>query len=1085
MKHRHTHITLAAIVLIMLCSCVREQFTPSGLSGGEGYLYLQFGTAQNIEISTKASLKAESENRIMNLYLFVFDGNGRKIHSKFYDELERVNTEAELSSFDEGWYKVNSTEYGKSSTGTIKLKAPTGSGFKIYVFANIDGDMVKISSELLSHNIDTEDDIKNFKVYINQETTSRNGYFPMSGSIDNVTIKDGSNVSASNIQLERIDSKVVFTFKTGTRPDKRGQVIKSFEPKGWKVFNIPKTSYLMGHDEDACNVDPTTPTGDYSQYASMFFDSEWMNFEEFPDDKTSSFSFYMMENRQHPKNTSFTDYQQRSKRIKTSTGLNATQDVEYTSLSGKTGTKSMRLFENANDFSTYVMVSAKVTMELTGEEEGQTLGGYVQYIIHLGDWSSTIHNDDGKHWDDDEYSGVTNFETRRNVTYNYTVTINSVDNIRIEVETSDGANIENQPGAFGWVTVAKEEIAICDSHYESRTLTFHAKNMFEGTHAAVDDLSWRVVTPFNEGSPEVGRDGEDIPAGLDYKWVHFRLNKKDSDGKFYDQSRRKYTNRLFTETTSFRSADDNAESDGSGETGLAGYHNDGLMDIMDLVKYLKAQAHKYESWLRNGGNYDDYKCDFDSEEIDKAKICVTAFVDEYYYDADPIFGGSSPTLWKRFVNQSDRSIHLLSNSNTSKDLESSSTGSVITIQQKSIKSIFNTDEDYTILQNAWGLESVDEYASVVNAYDKDGYNSKDSGKNTDIFNGLANSVFEWGLAPSGVTVGDITTIQSGVRWDKYLDYETENSVPQMQSDYKYLRYICLSRNRDNNGNGIIERDELKWYLASIQQLVGIYVGGGVLDKSIRLYNRTTAERNSNEPSVWRQHIISSTNYEGENRPTVLWGEEGTSTGHLLGSFNWGDGLTSYTVRCVRNLGLSDDAPIKDAPDDFITATKNSDGSYTFECTHINTNALRYYTTRELDLGDENSELNHLYKKFETAPADKTWSTGGLSFKDLNNSVSAYGSSVYAGYCPDGYRLPNQVELAVMRYYTGSGSGENSIVSSGYYPSRTYWSFGVLGVGGTGKDGGNKYGFCADAGNIALSASASFTKARCVRDVRVE
>lgn len=207
------------------------------------------------------------------------------------------------------------------------------------------------------------------------------------------------------------------------------------------------------------------------------------------------------------------------------------------------------------------------------------------------------------------------------------------------------------------------------------------------------------------------------------------------------------------------------------------------------------------------------------------------------------------------------------------------------------------------------------------------------------------------------------------------------------------------------------------------------------------------------------------------------GEEGISTGALSGSKQWG-GIENFTVRCVRNLGLANDAPIHKTPDDYIQASKNADGSYTFECTHINESALRYYTSRELDYEDERATANSLYKKFETAPADQTWTSGEVSFKALNDEVSKYGSSVYAGYCPDGYRLPSQTELAVMRYYT-------SLVSSGTYPSRTFWSFGVEALGGSGKDGGNKYGFCADGGNISLSANATFSTARCVRDVRVE
>ena len=317
MKKRYFSTIFAAIFLLMMTSCVREQFAPGGLTDGEGYLYLKFGSAPNVEVSTKATLNAESENRIMNLYVFVFDKDGHKIHSKWYRELDRTNSEGELDIIEEGWWY---SQANQPSTGVIKIKSPSGSGFKIYVFANIDGDMVKISSEMLSHNINTEDDIKNFQVYINQETTSRNGYFPMSGSVSGVTVSDGEGITiegSGSLILRRMDAKIKFTFQAGTRPDENGQVIQSFEPKGWRVFNIPKTAFMMEENEDACSVDPNTPTGDYSQYASLFFDSEWANFEEFPEPNKASFSFYMLENRQTPKNSSFTSYQDRSRQKKT------------------------------------------------------------------------------------------------------------------------------------------------------------------------------------------------------------------------------------------------------------------------------------------------------------------------------------------------------------------------------------------------------------------------------------------------------------------------------------------------------------------------------------------------------------------------------------------------------------------------------------------------------------------------------------------------------------------------------------------------------------------------------------------------
>ena len=54
-----------------------------------------------------------------------------------------------------------------------------------------------------------------------------------------------------------------------------------------------------------------------------------------------------------------------------------------------------------------------------------------------------------------------------------------------------------------------------------------------------------------------------------------------------------------------------------------------------------------------------------------------------------------------------------------------------------------------------------------------------------------------------------------VRWSTYMDYEVANSTPQLKEDYKYMRYACMNRNRDNNGDGKIDRNEVRWYLAAL------------------------------------------------------------------------------------------------------------------------------------------------------------------------------------------------------------------------------------------------------------------------------
>ena len=1092
MKKKVLYI-IALFVLLISQSCVKQiEYVDSSLGEGEGWLYVNFGPQELIQVQTKATQNYNSENSISNLYIFLFDSGGNKIYGKWLTSSSLLSSEAKvLSSTDDCWYVANSSSESTPTKGCFKIKASAGNSFKLYVITNLDSDMSRISSDLLSHSVATEADLLKFKLVLNQETVNRNINFPMLGSITGVTITAGqtnvlNNSAEKVLKLDRIDSKVRFVFKTGTRPDAKGQRIKSFEARQWKVVNVPISSYLVPQASDATVVPANANTDQYETYAPSFFETDWRNFEDYTT-TTQEFSFYMLENRQAPKNDKFDSYQGRSLQKKTASGLNQTVNVNYTSLHGENVDRSLRVFQNANDFSTYVLVTGRVEMKLENDNAGQTLGADVQYLIHLGNWSSTTTNTG---WKDDEYTNVADFNTKRNHSYTYTVTVNSVDNIRVEVET--GAK-ENQPGASGEVIIAKEEIALCDAHYVSKTMTFHAKNFVtvggDGTvTSTADRLTWKVKTPFGEGAPKK-INGIDIADDLDYKWVHFRLNKQSANKSYYADKRRKYTQRVF-ESKAIPQA--NPEDDGT--EGLYGRHNDGCMDIIQLVQYIKNQVELYTDYrnevnrvsnaggdpatVKNRSDFDTGLLENGSRDPEGPKICVTAFVDEYYYEEHPITKRKSPTLWKYFVNQDDRTMHILCDSNSSTDLESTSTGSVITIQQQSIKSIFNTDPTYDALQTAWGLESIDEFSDKVKVYNVGG-GSSDSGKNLDKYNGRANSVFEWGLAPSGKTVSDITDLAPNVSWSTYINYEVPNDTPLMQDSYKSLRYFCMARNRDNNGNGKIERDEVRWYLASIQQLVGLFVGNGVVQQSARLYYRTPEQKASDNMNEWYQFVISSTHHT-VGGPTVIWGQEGLSTSSLSQSQGWASGVTAYGIRCVRNLGIDSDAPIKEAPADFLTKTKNADGSYTFEATHLNAAALRDYTSTDLPYADEWSSANRLYKRFEVAP-DYTDFSSPIGFAKFQADIDARGSYL-SGYCPEGYRIPNQMELAMMNYYM-----EKKDLSYNLY-SRTYWSFGPY-SGNYGHNGkrndANDIGFLrVDSGNLTVAAGTTTQYARCVKDIRM-
>ena len=102
------------------------------------------------------------------------------------------------------------------------------------------------------------------------------------------------------------------------------------------------------------------------------------------------------------------------------------------------------------------------------------------------------------------------------------------------------------------------------------------------------------------------------------------------------------------------------------------------------------------------------------------------------------------------------------------------------------------------------------------------------------------------------------------------------------------------------------------------------------------------------------------------------------------------------------------------------------------------------------------------------------------------------------YCPEGYRTPNQRELAMMRYYVPSII-TNYVTSTNGFLSRTKWYFGVQGDGNPDNGGYDKHqftenpkhtrtGFCiATWGeeNLSLGDTVSGTTTRCVKDIRVD
>lgn len=1076
----------SAIVCLLSC-CVKENLLPPSVSGEEVLVNLEFGgsSLEEVKVGTKATLDVIPESRVSNMFVYVFVGEKRYYAHYFDKDCLWASKELVRNASVNCWYVDQMSSATDAATnGVLRIKCPAVTGAQIYIMANIDADMVNVSPEKLN-TITTLSQLKALTAVLNQEITSRNGLFPMAGVSDLVDISsagifpNGSTSGTVKVILERFDAKVKVNFRVATDFElsqvegevKTIQRLKEFRPESWCVRNLPKGCYIIPQDDDA-------EEGFFDTTPVIFETSGTESFtvgETTYQSAVNGFSFYMLENREKAKKA-VSSFSAREQKNKDANGL---------------FDSSLGVWTNAPENGTYLEVKGEVVMEVdvSNEAKKQQLAADVTYYIHLGDVDKSVND----------------YSIKRNTIYTYTVTIKGVSSIELEVTSSytdagepvaPGKVQEKEPGAEGMVYIAKESIFTFDAHYGQRVFAFDA------AYIDPETVTWYVKTPFGkEGTPHKVGDTE-VPSGMDYKWVHFMVNDLNASPDY------NYTYGGSTSTGSLAApaySHFNMKYPGDG--------NSKLMDIVQFTKYIKEQKRNYNAHKENA-----FRREFDQDWFDwyngkhagaevtdpssdpdgpwfRDRIYVTVFVDEYYYDVDPITGDADSQLWKRFVNQPNRLMHILCDNQKSLDKASSATGSVITLRQRSIQTPYNIEQDD--LLTGWGCETEDENADSYLWF----FNTSESMStgpgtvsamgNTAVHNGLYNTARIWGVT-SGGTSG---STWNDVEWNDYLDYNRENdyvgkkgyNIVFLQEDKAVLRYSAMMRNRDNNGNGVIDPEEIRWYTASLGQLQFLYFGELGLNEAAILYpekySNATGTYSAPHPYAgadkWRCHIISSTANSGSAYPRILWAEEGLSVSDYRADI--GMNLKApYSVKCVRNLGFDSKTSTKDyfrvsdpdaeanRPQNMIKVSESGSGVskvYKFDMTNINDASKRFYTSVELEPYDEKSEMARIYQGFETG---ELVTNAVSNYLDLKSKLEA-GTQI----CPDGYRVPNVRELGVMYILCEDPdwwAGKDSMTS-------TYYSLGPL---GSVKDKTGKYSWGARNGSV-FTLSPSVGTIRCVRD----
>ena len=981
---------MLAAGMVFLGGCTfDERLTASFKEGVPVNVVLSYEVAREIPL-TRAEQEPEYENAVDNIYIFVFDAGGNRVWTTV-----DADNDTRLAFFSrtqqdetgiENYHPWDGT--GNPTTGSVRFSVPSVQGATIVGIANLTAPGTGTAFEVTEDDMDkitTLDELESFVMYMPNHSVERNALFMMTGyavdgsgntSIDIAGSEGGDTELGCSIQLTRVDAKVVVNVTS--RPGDATWSNFSFEPKTWRVMRVPAQTYLLPYDEANGKTeegpwkDNTGSHWDYSGQDAEYFDSQERPFERMTDTEVDNTQYYT--------GGSFIFYMpENRKRFRqeiTETGpagyaLREESDQEQVQNPKPGQDYANGEFKYADPNSTYLLLTGYLSYTMA---DGTVVNTDARYIVHLG-YCSGNPND---------------YDTKRNGKYTYNITVTGADDLIVEV-TSDN-NEERRPGYEGDVVYSSNKIFYLDSHYDRCLLEIHPSDVTE-------DMTWSVKTPFSTGVHDVD-DGRTYDGVEDFRWIKFAINKKYDVPhlhyvKFPGEKENQYDPNWVPESVELNDVPQ-------------------LVDIDQLIEYLKLVKAQDED-MRN----------LVADGTKDGHICITAFIDEnlYYYDPinDPLQQNPQPQLWHQCVDREDRMLHIIvpdedltGGEYYSPDGNTSLVTSLYSFVQKSIRTVF--DASNTQLQTAWGLESVMEG-------EDNGYNGRlpvgdvrAAASNPDYnSNGRANSI-SWMV---------------GKEWEDVIKTTERYGL---NDGYNNAAYACLLRNRDLNGNGKVEAEEVRWYLAAIDQLTDIFLGEWALDEASRLYPYDPA--NGDMPptgKVYWHYTSSSPDPAQSNNPNVLWAEEGASRGTYSGSPGSVQLNGSYyAYRCVRNLGISLENPDQE-PEDLVQVTDNGDGTYTLDLSRMNPKSLRTAYDNGLPLpgGNEKSANNRPYKKFtvdkDIYGADEPYNEIVTFYNGEHGLVVVYHDAGYTwsnqGFwqqyqspnnpCPSGYRVPNQRELLIM------------------------------------------------------------------------
>ena len=426
-------------------------------------------------------------------------------------------------------------------------------------------------------------------------------------------------------------------------------------------------------------------------------------------------------------------------------------------------------------------------------------------------------------------------------------------------------------------------------------------------------------------------------------------------------------------------------------------------------------------------------------------IEFVCFVNEYYYQS---------IMWPEFVNTLDREFFIMDKTQkqTSGGNSTLTSDASFVIKQHSIQTIYdlNKGEDY----NAWGIETINE---------------------TGLLNTTTNPSKIKDIAYGRLNLPDF----SGKGWSTFLDYSKESNSNQMKDDYKNAYYACLQRNRDENGDGVIDSKEKKWYLASSGQYISLWLGRSSLSAESSLFNIDDWVKEGFAKNIPAKYHYIPSNNDGK---VVFWAEEGITIGnddsHTTGK------IRNY--RCIRDLNMKgmdeNNLDRKKAPETLFKISSVDPKALTVTFDYLNANSLKPAPSmNELDPHNErDNDINRVYKSFCIVRGSVSSNQVGGTWKAKTNLTNPCNRIMNE----HGWRMPNQAELSVIYLVGTDASAYGSYKKNefnGLKGQTVFARTSYSGITKNGKSGQHAYRLLANE-HISLVEKTGYTGfIRCVKD----